>query len=150
MKQDSVAESNWTNPVSDLNKRICPRQAGDPAFQAKWKLYVVLISITVWQDRPAGAQVACMEIDSKATVRTCAKVSPNKQTRISVAAKINLRVVEQVKLGHTAGVANCEADALPQLCQSKSVPSHLAGSEMPTPSRVAANLRAWSPVFAEA
>ena len=45
----------------------------------------------------------------------------------SIAAEIGLRVCSpHIELGHVAGVANYEADALSRLCQGKAIPSHLA------------------------
>ena len=151
LERNGVVESYWADEVSELDRRVCPGQAGDPAYQAEWELFAILISIAVWQDRLADAHVACIETDSKAALYACAKLSSNTPTMNSIAAEIGLRVVSlQIELGHVAGVANYEADALSRLCQGKSVPSHLAEVErLPAPARNAAFFLAWSRDFAE-
>ena len=150
LEMNGKAVSYWADEVTDLDRRVCPGQAGDPSFQAEWELYAILISIAVWQGRMAGAHVACLQTDSKAALFACAKLSSNTPTMNSIAAEIALRVVGlQIELGHVAGVANYEADALSRLCQGKAVPAHLAEVERATaPVRNADFFLAWSRDFA--
>ena len=146
LELDGVVVSYWADEVTELDRRVCPGQAGDPSFQAEWELYAILISIAVWQGRLAGAHVACLETDSKAALYACAKLSSNTPTMNSIAAEIALRVVGlQIELGHVSGVANYEADALSRLCQGKAVPAHLSKVERAAvPVRDAGFFLAWS------
>jgi hypothetical protein len=146
LEQDGVVVSYWADEISDTDRKVCPGQAGDPAFQAEWELYAILISIVVWQSRLAGGHVACLETDSKAALFACAKLSSNTPTMNSIAAEIGLRVISlQIELGHVAGVANYEADALSRLCQGKAIPSHLAEVQRAaTPCRESGFFLAWS------
>jgi hypothetical protein len=56
-----------------------------------------------------------------------AELSSNTPTMNSIAAETGLHVIcLPLEVGHVAGVANYEADALSRRCQGKAIPSHLA------------------------
>ena len=67
-----------------------------------------------------------------------------------IAAEIGLRVIgSQIELGHVAGVANYEADALSRLCQGKKLPRHLEFVERrAAPARGEGFFLAWAKEYA--
>ena len=79
-------------------------------------------------------------------VFACAELSSNTPTMNSIAAETGLHVISlQIEVGHVAGVANYEADALSWQCQGKAVPSQLAEVQRAaTPCRELDFFLAWS------
>jgi hypothetical protein len=76
----------------------------------------------------------------------CAELSSNTPTMNSIAAETGLHVIcLQIEVGHVAGVANCEADALSRQCQGKAFPCQLAEVQRAaTPCRKLDFFLAWS------
>ena len=150
LESDGEVVSLWADEVSERDRKVIPGEAGDPAFQAEWELFAILISIVVWQDKLADTHVACLETDSKAALYACAKWSSNTPSMNLIAAEIGLRVIgSQIELGHVAGVANYEADALSRLCQGKKLPRHLEFVERrAAPARGEGFFLAWAKEYA--
>jgi len=142
--------SFWADKITDADRKVIPGEAGDPAFQAEWELFAILISLVVWEARMADAHVACLESDSQAALYACARWSSNTPSMNLIAAEIGLRVIgSRIELSHVSGVANYEADALSRLCQGKPMPQHLEYVERKAaPKRDASFFLAWAKEFA--
>ena len=148
--QDGQVVSVWADEISSADRKVIPGEAGDPAFQAEWELFAILISLVVWQDRLADAHVACLEPGSQAALYACARWSSNTPSMDLIAAEIGLRVIgSRIELSHVSGVSNYEADALSRLCQGKAMPRHLEHVERKAaPRRDASFFLAWAKEFA--
>ena len=73
------------------------------------------VSIIVWRK---GRRMLGNRLHGKALA--CAELSSNTPTMNSIAAETGLHVIcLQIEVGHVAGVANYEADALSRQCQGK-------------------------------
>ena len=116
----------WACGISPEDRRVIPGELGDPAYQAEWELFAILISFVTWGESLCGGTVACVETDSKAAMYATAKLSSNTPTMNALAGEIGLRLVGRcVDLKHISGVSNYEADALSRLYVGKDVPEHL-------------------------
>ena len=116
----------WACGISLEDRCVVPGELGDPAYQAEWELFAILISFVTWAEILRDSTVACVETDSKAAMYATAKLSSNTPTMNALAGEIGLRLVGQhVDLRHISGVSNYEADALSRLHAGKDVPEHL-------------------------
>ena len=134
----------WTQ--EDCN--VLKATVGDPAWQAEWELFAVLIAVDTCLPRLRGQTACLVQTDALAALYNVAKGSCHTTAMNALAAEIALRF-ESAQIHavteHLSGTLNFECDALSRLAQGASIPAALAGTlRSAARPRVASFFWAWT------
>ena len=111
-------------------------KVGDPAWQAEWELFAVLIAIDTWLPHLRGQAAFLLQADATAALFAAARMAGRTAAMNAIAVEIAIRLESaQVILSpeHFRGTLNFECDALSRLAQGAKVPERLLGVERALP-----------------
>ena len=102
---------------------------GDPAWQAEWELFAILIAIDTWLPHLRGQAAFLLQADATAALFAAARLAGRTTAMNAIAVEIAIRLESaQVCLSpeHFRGTLNFECDALSRLAQGAAIPASLA------------------------
>jgi len=103
-------------------------QKGDPAWQAEWELFAVLIAVDTWLANLKGQSTFLMQTDATAALFAAARLAGRTPAMNVLAVELAVRL-ESAQVGlapeHLRGTLNVECDALSRLSQGAKVPDRL-------------------------
>ena len=111
--------------------------AGDPAWQAEWELYAVMMAVDAWLGHLWGHLLCVIQVDATAALHAVMRASGRTPAMNAIAAEVALRLeVAGVHLlpEHLSETLNFDCDALSRLQKEgveipeklKDVPRHIA------------------------
>jgi len=103
-------------------------QIGDPAWQAEWELFAILIAIDAWLPHLRGQAAFLLQADATAALFTATRLAGRTPAMNAIAVEIAIRMESaDVTLSpeHLRGTLNFECDALSRLAQGAAVPEIL-------------------------
>ena len=103
-------------------------QKGDPAWQAEWELFAVLIAVDTWLANLKGQSTFLMQTDATAALFAAARLAGRTLAMNVLAVELAVRL-ESAQVGlapeNLRGTLNVECDALSRLSQGAKVPDRL-------------------------
>ena len=109
---------------------------GDPAWQAEWELYAILLAVDTWLVQLRGEAACLFQADATAALFSAARMAGRTPAMNAVAAEIALRLESahvHMATEHYEGVLNFHCDALSRLSQGAEIPAVLAAVERCSP-----------------
>lgn len=103
-------------------------EIGDPAWQAEWELFAILIAVDTWLPHLRGQAAFLLQADATAALYAAARLAGRTAAMNAIAVEIAIRLESaQVCLSpeHLRGALNFECDALSRLAQGAAVPERL-------------------------
>ena len=111
--------------------------AGDPAWQAEWELYAVLLAVDAWLGHLWGNPLAVIQMDATAALHAVMRAAGRTPAMNAIASEIALRLEiagVQFLPEHLSGTLNFDCDALSRLHKEGiEVPKKLVGIPRTTP-----------------
>ena len=101
---------------------------GDPAWQAEWELFAILIAVDAWLPHLRGQAAFLLQADATAAIFSAARLAGRTPAMNAIAVEIAIRLESaEVTLSpeHLRGALNFECDALSRLAQGAAVPERL-------------------------
>jgi len=101
---------------------------GDPAWQAEWELFAILIAVDAWLPHLRGQAAFLLQADATAALFSAARLAGRTPAMNAIAVEIAIRLESaEVTLSpeHLRGALNFECDALSRLAQGAAVPERL-------------------------
>jgi len=101
---------------------------GDPAWQAEWELFAILIAVDAWLPHLRGQAAFLLQADATAALFSAARLAGRTPAMNAIAVEIAIRMESaEVTLSpeHLRGALNFECDALSRLAQGAAVPERL-------------------------
>ena len=92
--------------------------AGDPAWQAEWELYAVMMAVDAWLGHLWGHPLCVIQMDATAALHAIMRAAGRTPAMNAIAAEVALRLeVAGVHLlpEHLSGTLNFDCDALSRL-----------------------------------
>ena len=105
-------------------------ERGDPAWQADWELFAVLVAIDVWLPRLRGQAMCLLQTDATAALPDAARLAGRTPAMNAIAAELALRLEcahVQAVPEHLSGTLNFQCDALSRMALGAALPAALAG-----------------------
>jgi hypothetical protein len=110
--------------------RVLKASRGDPAWQAEWELFAVLIAIDTWLPHLHAQAVSLLQTDATAALYDAVRMAGRTPAMNALAAELALRFESaQVHMApeHLSGTLNYACDALSRLSRGAAkVPEDLA------------------------
>ena len=101
---------------------------GDPAWQAEWELFAILLAIDSWLPHLQGKRAALIQTDATAALFNVERMAGRTPAMNSITAEIALRLEAADVMTtpeHVPGVLNFTCDALSRLSQGAQIPPQL-------------------------
>ncbi len=132
---------------SEHDLRVLKATMGDPAWQAEWELFAVLIAVDTWLPRLHSQAASLLQTDATAALYDATRMAGRTPAMNALAAELALRFESaQVHMApeHVSGTLNFACDALSRLSKGAKIPAALAGVARVTPRpRLPAFFWAW-------
>ena len=132
---------------SEADLSLLHAARGDPAWQAEWELFVLLISVDVWLPHLHGQCLCLFQSDATAALHSAARMAGRTPIMNALAAEMALRLESAAVTmipEHLSGSLNFERDALSRMAQGLSIPASLQVVRRDQPrSRSSAFFWAW-------
>ena len=123
---------DWSpDDLAFLNAKI-----GDPAWQAEWELFAILIAVDTWLPHLRGQAAFLLQADATAALYSAARLAGRTPAMNAIAVEIAIRLESaQVCLSpeHLRGALNFECDALSRLAQGAAIPERLRQVQRSSP-----------------
>ena len=120
---------SWCASVwDDADMGILKALPGNPAWQAEWELFAILIALDLWLPRLRGSAAGVLQSDATAALFASRREAGRSPAMNALCAEIALRLelaAIHLRHEHYGAALNFEADALSRLSQGASVPERL-------------------------
>ena len=120
---------------SDFNLFHATR--GDPAFQAEWELFTLLLAVDRWLGDVRGEGLALLQTDATAALfaaaRSAGRTAPMNALAVEIALRLECASVV-VEHEHLEATLNFHCDALSRLSEGHEVPAavrHIEPDSLP-------------------
>ena len=111
-------------------------EIGDPAWQAEWELFSILIAVDTWLPHLRGQSTFLLQADATAALFSAARLAGRTPAMNAIAVEIAILLESaEVSLSpeHLRGALNFECDAVSRLAQGAAIPARLQEVQRSSP-----------------